>query len=202
MSHFSHPVGIYSVSRCERSSVGAPSSHLSAPRCQRERRRLHQILRKGDSLLEETERGDGEGRGEGRKTLVESVTRWLRETERGDTLRQAHRSAGVWGEMCGLRRKIGEDRISVVWSTISALFYFKCLCQSLVFLLSLFPAHLQFPLHSIYFFSSPHSSFLTRSINCSSPPRLLMAARVMLVPPLQLPVVFFHYFGLAVSPDF
>lgn len=59
MSHFSHPKGIYSVSRCDCSSVGAPGSHLSVPRCQQERRRLHQTSGKWDSLPEERERERG-----------------------------------------------------------------------------------------------------------------------------------------------
>ncbi len=56
MSRFSHPKGIYSVSWCDCSSLDVPSGHLSVPCCQQERRRLHQIWRKGDSLPEERER--------------------------------------------------------------------------------------------------------------------------------------------------
>lgn len=67
MSHFPYPKGIYSVSWCDCSSVGAPSGHLSVPRCQRERRRLHQISREGE----------GEEKEESLiRAPVDSATRW------------------------------------------------------------------------------------------------------------------------------
>lgn len=76
MSHFIYAKGIYSVSWRVCSSVGAPSGHLFVPRCQQERRRLHQISRKGDSLPE------GERERKERVCFVlrlMGVTRWVRE---------------------------------------------------------------------------------------------------------------------------
>lgn len=64
--------GIYSVSWCDCSSVGAPSGHLSVPGLPAgKRRRLHQIFwgGKGDSVLPEREK---------RKVLICSATRWVR----------------------------------------------------------------------------------------------------------------------------